>query len=182
MKPSELVEAAKKACKADTEYQLEKVCNVSRAHLSHYKKNARWPDNNHARLLAEAAGLNPIEVIVQLEMSKTEDEATRSAWGKALASMRGSAEPLLLAWTSVGALLVAWHPQCLYGLLTIIPDYGKHPPKMGKSLLWETKSGCYNGPGLRHFVTPKPKTPPFPAAALRWLAGNGGVSWNVVTA
>lgn len=53
--------------------------------------------NDEARRLAEVASLNPLEVIAELEIGRAADAATRTAWGKALASMRGSASVLLLA-------------------------------------------------------------------------------------
>jgi transcriptional regulator with XRE-family HTH domain len=97
MKASELVKAAMAQTKVSSRYALAKITGVSERHLSYYVKNERWPDNNHARLLAEAAGLNPLKTIAELEMSRAEDESTRTAWGKALASVTGKAVMVLLA-------------------------------------------------------------------------------------
>lgn len=85
-------------CKGlETRYALSKLSGISESHLGHYAKDARWPSNTHARLLAEAAGLPWAEVIADLEIERATDEATRTAWGKAKASLRNSAAALLLA-------------------------------------------------------------------------------------
>lgn len=97
MKASELVKAAMDQTKVSSRYALAKITGVSERHLSYYVKNERWPDNNHARMLAEAAGLNPLKVIAELEMARAEDDSTRTAWGKALASVTGKAVMVLLA-------------------------------------------------------------------------------------
>lgn len=97
MKPSELVAKAMKRQGVNSRYALAKLTGVSDAHLTHFANDKRWPDNNHTRLLAEAAGLNPFETIAELEMTRASDEATRSAWGKALASLRRSAAAFVLA-------------------------------------------------------------------------------------
>lgn len=92
MKPRKLIDAAMKAQNVESRYALHKLTGISEQALYGYANGKRWPDNNVARVLAEAAGLNWAEVIAALEEEKATDEATRSAWGKALATIRrGSA-------------------------------------------------------------------------------------------
>lgn len=97
MKPSELIQRAMRRSKAASGAALGELIGVDRRRIADYAKDERWPDNNHTRLLAEAAGLNPFETIAELEMARASDEATRSAWGKALASLRRSAAAFVLA-------------------------------------------------------------------------------------
>lgn len=100
MKPSELVKRAKDRQGATSAYRLAQITGVSEDSIRNYEKDKvgkQGISNEVARRLAEAAGMNALEVIAELEMEKATDEATKSAWGKALASMRGSASALLLA-------------------------------------------------------------------------------------
>lgn len=151
MKPSELVAAAKRKTGAATEYQLAKITTVSRAHLSHFVNNARWPDNNAARLLAEAAALDPLAVIGELEISKATDEATRTAWGKALARQilkpEGFALPGLLFWLSPISAVLSFEGLATFKIALRIMS--KKVKRKAECLTHETKSGCYNGPGLK---------------------------------
>lgn len=97
MDPKKLVEAALRHSKATSGAKLGELIGIDRRRIADYAANKRWPDNNHARMLAEAAGLNPFEVIAELEMARAEDESTRTAWGKALASLIGKTVVVLLA-------------------------------------------------------------------------------------
>lgn len=97
MDPKKLVEAALRHSKATSGAKLGELIGIDRRRIADYAANKRWPDNNHARMLAEAAGLNPFKVIAELEMARAEDDSTRTAWGKALASVTGKAVMVLLA-------------------------------------------------------------------------------------
>lgn len=121
MKPNELVKAAMEATESKTGAALGDLVGIDRRRMSDYMNDYRWPDNNAARILAEAAGLNPLEVIAELEIARASDEATRSAWGKALASMRGSATVLLLAVTAGLSALVTAALQQPFGLAEVLP-------------------------------------------------------------
>lgn len=104
MKPSELVKKAMDGAKCQSKYALSKLTGVSESHLGHYSKDSRFPSNTHAKALADVAGLNWAEVIAELEIEAAKDEATRSTWGKALASLRNSVG-LWLAGFAVCAVL-----------------------------------------------------------------------------
>jgi len=93
-----------------TAYALAKVTGISEDSLKNYEKNKVGKNgisNEFARRLAEAAGLNPLKVIAELEIAKAEDAATKTAWGKALASFRNSAAALLLVVCAVVAAVNA---------------------------------------------------------------------------
>lgn len=97
MKPAELVQKAVEGSGAASRYELSKAVGIDQRRLSDYANGHRWPDNTHAKLLADAAGLPWAEVIAELEIERATDEATRTSWGKALASIRGKAVALVLA-------------------------------------------------------------------------------------
>ena len=97
MNPRDLVEAALSHTKAANGAKLGEMIGIDRRRIADYTTNKRWPDNNHARILAEAAGLNPFAVIAELEIARAEDEGTKTAWGKVLASVTGKAVMVLLA-------------------------------------------------------------------------------------
>lgn len=97
MKPAELVKKAMERARAASGAELGAATGIDRRRIADYAKNERWPDNTHARLLAEAAGLPWAEVIAELEIERASDEATRTAWGKALATIRGTVAALLVA-------------------------------------------------------------------------------------
>lgn len=98
MKPSELVKKAMDRQGVKTAYALAKLTGISEDSLKNYERDKVGKNgisNDFARRLAEAAGLNPLEVIVELEIARASDEATRSAWGKALATIRNSRSALV---------------------------------------------------------------------------------------
>ncbi|GAB2879427.1 hypothetical protein GCM10027046_04220 [Uliginosibacterium flavum] len=108
MKPSELVRKAMEQSGAKSAYALAKVTGISEDSLKNYEKDKVGKNgisNEFARRLAEAAGLSTLKVIAELEMERAKDDATRTAWGKALASIRTTAVILILALTTAIAAL-----------------------------------------------------------------------------
>lgn len=170
MKPHELLDAAKAGLGVTGDSELGKALGWASGKVSQYRTDKKWPNNDSARLLAEAAGLNPVEVIVSLEIARASDEATRTAWGKALAQLRsraGYVELGLLPWLAAGAAAyVSGGFGRALAALTIIPENVDNRPTFAEVLEGSAthgrKSGCYNEPGRRakkHRKVTKVRTP-----------------------
>jgi hypothetical protein len=97
MKQNELIEIAQKATGSTKPADLCRATGIRSARLADLTSVRRPASNDEARRLAEVAQLNPFEVIAELEIERAQDDATRTAWGKALASIRGKAVVLVLA-------------------------------------------------------------------------------------
>ena len=96
MNQRELIEKVK-AAKGWNQEQIADLLEANTGRVTHLKNGTRPMNNEEARRLAEAAGFNPFEVIAELEIARASDDATRSAWGKALASIKRGAAVLVLA-------------------------------------------------------------------------------------
>jgi len=118
MRPNELLDAAIKGAKLKGDADLCRLLNWASGKVSQYRNNKKWPGNNAARILAEAAGLDPLAVIAELEITKATDEATRTAWGKVLAGMRSSAVALVLAVFALSVTVSQFAPMRLKGGVT----------------------------------------------------------------
>ncbi|MBS1210084.1 MAG: hypothetical protein H6R19_2482 [Proteobacteria bacterium] len=97
MKQSELIEIAQMKVQPPVQAELFRATGISRSRLTDLRNDRRPISNDEARRLAEVAGLNPLAVIGELEIERATDEATRTAWGKALASLKRSACAFALA-------------------------------------------------------------------------------------
>ncbi len=98
---AELIERAKKA----TGSQLAVGEKIGRPHsrISEWKAGRRKPDAADIMLLAEVAGLPPLETLAEIECQLDADRA--SVWQRALSSLRAAsvtAALALLVWTGLG--------------------------------------------------------------------------------
>lgn len=123
MKPSDLIEAARKGMNATNNEQLSKALGIPSAQISEWKNNKKWPGNEYTRRLAQAAGLPVLEVIAELEMEHAATEEAREAWGKALARWRGiegAALPGLLALIGTASAALFCAPSGLLAIMFIM--------------------------------------------------------------
>ena len=107
MNQEKLIEKAQQGTGSKKPADLCRATGIKSARLADLTSGRRPASNDEARRLAEVAGLNPFEVIAELEIAKAEDAATKTAWGKALASFRNSAAALLLVVCAVVAAVNA---------------------------------------------------------------------------
>lgn len=85
--------------------QMAKWLGIAPSALSHYKTGFRTIDNYAATRIAEALGINPMQVIAVAEMERERDEGRRKFWENFSAGMAKSAVfvlSLLGLWTADG--------------------------------------------------------------------------------
>ena len=97
MNQQKLIELAQKRAGAESQAELSRAAGIDKARLTRLRTGERPMSKDEARRLAELAGLPWAEVIAELEIERASDEATRTAWGKALATIRGTVAALLVA-------------------------------------------------------------------------------------
>ncbi len=107
MNQQKLIELAQKRTGADSQAELSRAAGIDKARLTRLRTGERPMSNDEARRLAELAGLPWAEVIAELEIERASDEATRTAWGKALATMRAKGLALVVALVCVVAVTLA---------------------------------------------------------------------------
>ena len=92
MKPSEYIEAAKKAQKVATDYALAKTIGINKARISDWQNGKSWPDAYACAKLAEAANLEPMKVLADIEAQREKNPAKAKFWR----SILGKGERLIL--------------------------------------------------------------------------------------
>jgi len=128
MDQKELIELAQKATGSTKPADLARTTGITSARIADLTSNRRHARNDEVRRLAEIAGLNPLGAIAALEIARAEDEGTKTAWGKVLASVTGKAVMVLLAFSVAvtaiqGSALTTTLVVVLFISLTIIQIY-----------------------------------------------------------
>lgn len=77
---SKVLDDAKKAMQIESDYELAKRLEISKANLSHFRKSERIPDAYTCARLAEAIGIDPIALIAAVEAATEKNEARRNYW------------------------------------------------------------------------------------------------------
>jgi len=97
-KTTEYLEESKKLLGISSDYALAKWLEVTDGAMSHYKTGRRTIDDYTAARIADALGINPMEIIAAANAERAErekDEKRREYWRKVFASC--AAACLLLA-------------------------------------------------------------------------------------
>ncbi len=80
MNTSEYLDAAQKALDVKSDNALANTLGLNRTAISHYRTGRNAFDNRTAFIIANALGMNPLEVIRDMEIQRAKDEKTRSFW------------------------------------------------------------------------------------------------------
>lgn len=87
-----------------TDYKLAKWLGSDTAVISNYRLKKRVIDPYTAARIAEALGIDPMEVIATAEMEREKDEKKRDFWRKLLHKLEGTGLCIMLATVSVQRL------------------------------------------------------------------------------
>lgn len=77
---NELLDAAKSKTGAASDYKLAQVLDLPTQRISDYRAGSRTPDAYGCARIAEALGLDPLEVIARVEAEAAKSERARSYW------------------------------------------------------------------------------------------------------
>ncbi|GBG01446.1 hypothetical protein AZSI13_07730 [Azospira sp. I13] len=80
MNTSEYLDAAQKALQVKSDNALANTLGLNRTAISHYRTGRNAFDNRTAFIIANALGIDPLEVIRDMEIQRAKDEKTRSFW------------------------------------------------------------------------------------------------------
>lgn len=95
---NQVLDAAKKAVGIDTDYQLAKALGLSTAYLTRYRKEQQTPDAYVCTRLAEMLGVEPFELLAEIEAETEKNPVRRAFWeGKRKTGQSAKTDPLY-AW------------------------------------------------------------------------------------
>lgn len=77
---NELLDLAKVVQGGVTDYRLSKLLEVSNQHISNYRNNPITPSNPVAIRLAALCGLDPVEVMIWVNLERAKTAPDREAW------------------------------------------------------------------------------------------------------
>lgn len=103
MEINELIQRAKQNANIESNYALAKKLDVRDARVNAWTKGTEHPSNEAATKLALMAGLDPMEVIAEIEMRTAKSEKKREFWREFLESHGVTAGVII----SMSALLSA---------------------------------------------------------------------------
>lgn len=101
MKPSEYLDKCKIALKITSDYGLGKALKVSDARISDYYKGKAWPNAYACGRIAEALGIDPWEVLADIEAQSEKNAERRKFWLDFIGRTGKLAAVLLLALTFI---------------------------------------------------------------------------------
>lgn len=78
----EYLDTAKKALGIESDYGIAQYLNVTRQAINNWRKNRQVMDDYAAAKIAEALGLNPMEVIAAANLEREKGEERKSYWRK----------------------------------------------------------------------------------------------------
>lgn len=84
---SKVLDDAKAALNVDTDYKLAKRLEISNGYIAQWRKGTRIPDAYACARLAEILGIDPFELLAQVEAATEKNEARRTYWRAVAAKM-----------------------------------------------------------------------------------------------
>lgn len=97
MKARDYLDAIKARHNIQSDYAAAKALNVTRSAVSRYRNGSDTFADPVAIRAAELLDMDPAEVLIDCQMERAPDPATRAAWGALLARLGGHAAGLFLA-------------------------------------------------------------------------------------
>lgn len=79
---SKVLDEAKAALNIDTDYKLAKALELPNGYITLWRQGSRIPDAYACARLAEVLGINPLELIAQVEAETEKNETRRTYWKK----------------------------------------------------------------------------------------------------
>lgn len=77
---SKVLDNAKAALNVETDYKLAKRLEVSNGYIAQWRKGTRIPDAYACARLAEILGIDPFELLAQVEAATEKNETRRTYW------------------------------------------------------------------------------------------------------
>ena len=110
---NDVLDRAKTVQKVKSDYKLSLTVGVSESSLSTYRKGTSLPDEINCKKLADAAGVDPALLVVEMQAQRAKSDEARAIWldiAKRLQAGFASCKLLaLIAMFSIaGAALPAW--------------------------------------------------------------------------
>lgn len=96
---NKVLDEAKKRLSIESDYALAKALGLKPQHISGYRKGGHLPDDSIALRLAEAAGMDPLQLLAQINAERAKDPKVKRFW-----KMIGTAAAAILAIFSVSIL------------------------------------------------------------------------------
>lgn len=84
---SKVLDDAKAAVNVDTDYKLAKRLEISNGYIAQWRKGTRIPDAYACARLAEILGMDPFELLAQVEAATEKNEARRTYWKRVAEKM-----------------------------------------------------------------------------------------------
>lgn len=84
---SKVLDDAKATLNVDTDYKLAKRLEISNGYIAQWRKGTRIPDAYACAWLAEILGIDPFELLAQVEAATEKNEARRTYWRAVAAKM-----------------------------------------------------------------------------------------------
>ncbi|MBS0356653.1 MAG: helix-turn-helix domain-containing protein [Proteobacteria bacterium] len=87
MDMSKVIDEAKKALDVESDYALAKKLDIPNPRISEYRSGKARPDAYACARLAEVLGMDPFELLAQVEAATEKNEGRRAYWTKVAAKM-----------------------------------------------------------------------------------------------
>lgn len=97
MKARDYLDAIKARHQLPSDYAAAKALGVTRTSVSRYRNGSDTFADTVAIRVAELLDMDPAEVLIDCQMERAPDPATRAAWGALLARLGGHAAGFFLA-------------------------------------------------------------------------------------
>lgn len=97
MKSHEYIDAVKARLNLPSDYAAAKALGITRSAVSNYRNGVSSLADPVAIKVAEVLDLDPAEILIDCQMERAPDPATRAAWGALLARLGGHAAGFFLA-------------------------------------------------------------------------------------
>ena len=82
MKSTEWLEEAKKKLKIESDYKLAKIIGIGNAAIANIRKRESGLDNYAASRLEDILELEPMTIIIDMEIQKAKSEEKKKYWEK----------------------------------------------------------------------------------------------------
>lgn len=98
---TEILDKAREAHGLKSDYALGKAFDIPLNSISHWRHGRALPDERSCRLLAEAAGIDPLILAAQVQAQRSKTAEARSLWEAIAARLQVAAHGLAAAIFSV---------------------------------------------------------------------------------
>lgn len=124
MDMSKVIDEAKKSLDVESDYALAKKLDIPNPRISEYRSGKARPDAYACARLAEALGMDPFELLAQVEAETEKNEGRRAYWKKIAEKMAATSMAAFLVFAALPETSKAAENTVKYQELTVFRNYG----------------------------------------------------------